>query len=289
MSSPSPIWQVLLFCVAGLWLLMETWRGWRNGVVRAGMQLAAVVLSGLAALAAGRIAAWPFGGWHELPGMIAGGIAGLGVGMVVFSILWILGALLFKRTEDQRHGFVRILWGAGGACFGFVLGVFLLWGAISIVRSVGTFAEARLDAKKEEKRPAVPIAAGLVTLKDSLELGPAGRVVETIDVIPPDFYQLMLELGTVTGSPQAMTRFLEYPAVQELLHNPRMSALVNDPEVARAAESGNPLRLLSCKALYDAAKDPAFARQLQKIDLRSALKFALDKPMPSPSPSQRDK
>jgi len=286
MSHGSPFWQGVLFFAAILFLIWEIWRGWRAGVVRSGVHLAAFVFSGLIGLAAARIAAMPFGGFGQAAGIFAGFAAGAGVGVVVFFLIWFMGALLFKRTEHQGSGLIRLFWGLGGAFFGLLVGLFILWSGISLVRGLGALAQSRVETPRQENetQPAPPprVASGLVTLKESLELGPAGKFVQAVDPIPPDFYDLILQIGKLTNDQETMLRFIQYPGVQEVMQSPRMVELVNDPAIINASEKRDFLGLLSNKALLAAVQDPVLAEQLKKIDLRAALKFALEPPAPPP-------
>jgi hypothetical protein len=287
MQHGSPLWQTALFFAGISFLLWEIWRGWRAGVIRSGMHLAAILVSASLGLLAAKLAAMPFGGLGNLPGFLAGIVVGGGLGIFLFVAIWILGAVLFKRTEHQGSGVFRILWGAGGAFFGLLLGLAILWGAISIVRGLGTFAEARVATKPDRPGPAQPrVADGFLALKESLELGSAGRFLESVDALPPDFYELVLQLGKVTSDQQTMERFLQYPGLQRSLQNPRIADLMDDPSVIRASKEKNIFLLLHNKAVAAAVADPVLAEQLKKIDLRAALKFALESPPPSPSPSQ---
>ena len=221
-------------------------------------------------LLAAKLVAAPFGGLGNLPGFLAGIVVGGGLGIFLFVAIWILGAVLFKRTEHQGSGVFRILWGAGGAFFGLLVGLAVLWGGISIVRSLGTFAESRVETRPDKRRPAQPrVANGLLTLKESLELGSAGRLLESVDALPPDFYELVLQIGKVTSDQQTMLRFLEYPGIQKILQNPRILDLMNDPSVIRASTEKNIFLLLGNKTVAAAVEDPALAEQLKKIDSAS--------------------
>jgi hypothetical protein len=94
----------------------------------------------------------------------------------------------------------------------------------------------------------------------------------------------------VTNDQQTMLRFLEYPGIQKILQNPRILDLMNDPSVIRASRE-NIFLLLGNKTVAAAVEDPALAEQLKKVDLRAALKFALESPptshSPSPAPSPK--
>lgn len=302
MPHGSPFWQGILFLAAILFLVWEAWRGWRSGLIRSGLNLAAMVVSAIVLYFGGMVASAPFGGLGTFAGFMAGLVVGGGLAFAAFALIWLIGALVFKRTEHQGSGLVKLFWGLGGAFFGLILGVFLLWGGISILRTLGVLAESRLSSFGPTPSPAAApahataeppkstfagnTATNLVVLKKSLELGPAGKFVESVDVIPPDFYELILQIGQVTGSQEAMMRFIQYPGIQQIMNNPRMTDLLNDPAVIKAAEDRNYMGLVGNKALLKAVEDPALAEDLKKIDLRAALKFALETPPSSPSPSQ---
>jgi hypothetical protein len=88
----------------------------------------------------------------------------------------------------------------------------------------------------------------------------------------------------VVSDQEALLRFIEYPGIQDLMNNPKIHALLSDPEVLRAAEQRNFIALMGNKALIAAAEDPSLAEQIKKIDLREALKHAAANPNPSPKP-----
>ena len=290
MQHGSPLWQTTLIFAGILFLLWQIWRGWRAGVIQSGMHLAAILVSASLGLLAAKLVAIPLGGVGSLPGLLAGVVLGGGLGIFLFFAIWILGAVLFKRTEHQGSGFLWFLWGAGGAFFGLLFGMAVLWGGVSLVRSLGTFAESRAESQPERPRPAQERVTGsLLTLKESLELGSAGRFLESVDALPPDFYELVLQIGKVTSDQKTMLRFLQYPGIQAMIENPRIVDLMNDPSVIRASKEGSLFPLLTSEAVAAAVADPILAEQLRKIDLRDALKFALESPSPSPAPSPKNR
>lgn len=286
------MWQGGLLLFAVLFLVFEVWRGWRAGVARAGINFAAIVLSTLAAWFAGEMAAAPFGGFQEPGGFLAALIMGGGLGCFVFIVLWLTGIIFFKRTDHQGSGLVRIFWGAGGAFFGLLVAVVILWGGISMIRSMGALAEARVELTKTTASPTKvagapvaaatppPLASNILKLKESLELGPAGKFVESVDLLPPGFYELIVDLGRLSGDQQALVRFFEYPGMKEIISNSKLGELLADPEIVKAGEEKNVAALLTNPKLRKAVEDPALAEQLKKVDLRAAMKFALEKPAP---------
>ncbi|MEX1117379.1 MAG: hypothetical protein WEB60_01165 [Terrimicrobiaceae bacterium] len=284
-SAGSPFWQMALLFFAVVFLLFEAWRGWRAGVVRTAINLLALVVSGVLAVVAGRVVAGFFGGLESPSGLGAALVLGGGLGLVVFFLIWLVGALLFKRTAHHGSGLFRLFWGGGGALVGIVTGLFLLWGGITLIRTLGSLAEGRAETAVKKSQPASPVAKGLVTLKESLELGQAGEFVRSIDVLPTEVYELIVQIARVTSDQEAMLRFIEYPGIQQLMNNQKIADLLADPEVLAAAEKRNFLALMSNKALREAVEDPALAEQLKAIDLREALKQAVAKPTPRPAPT----
>jgi hypothetical protein len=284
-SSGSPFWQAALLFFAVVFLLFEAWRGWRAGMVRTLISLLALVLSGFLAVAAGQVAAGMFGGMDSPAGLGAALVIGGGLGLFVFFLIWVFGALLFKRTAQQGSGIFRLFWGGGGAILGLLTGLFLLWGGITLIRTMGALAEGRAETSARKSQPAPPVAKGLVTLKESLELGPAGEFVQSIDVLPSEVYEIIVQIARVTSDQEAMLRFIEYPGIQELMNNQKIADLLADPGILAAAEKRNFLALMSHKALREAVEDPVLAAQLKTIDLREALKQAVAKPGPRPAPT----
>jgi hypothetical protein len=304
MIQGSPNLQAILLGIAALFLAFEFWRGWRAGLVRAGLNLGAILASSMFGLVAGRIAASLFGGADSFTGLATGALVGLAVGIIVFAAIWILGAVLFKRTEHQRTFLFRFLWGLGGGACGLILGLLVVWGAVSIIRAFGTYAESSLKSQaaappahtarphfgphvvnpQPQPTPSGLLAA-LASTKESLEMGPAGKLISATDPIPDDAYQLLSELTRISTDPEIMARFLQYPDIQRVVQNPKFAAALGDPSVIDAAQRKDLAGLISNKTLIAAVQDPAFAEQLAKVDLRAAMNFALEKPSPSPAPS----
>lgn len=283
---------MILLGGAVLFILLETWRGWKAGLVRSGLHLAAIGLSTFLGYHAAQLAAAPLGGFKEMSGILTGVVVGLAVTAIVFVVMWILSVVLFKKTEHQSSGIFRMLWGLGGAFFGLCLGLLIVWGGVSIVRSLGSFAEARAQAPAHRTAsgavttaPKSGFASSLVTMKDSLEMGPIGKAVSATDPLSPDIYEIINQVGAITSDPDVMMRFIEYPDIQRIVQNPKIAELLSDPSIIKAGQSQNLLGLMSNPALLSAVQDPAFAEELKKVDLRAALKFALEKPTASPAPS----
>lgn len=284
-SHGSPFWQGILFFAAFLFLIWELWNGWRRGVVRSGVNFFAFVLSGVLGFLVAQSFAFVVEKVFPGYGLLVGAFAGSVVTLLSLGLALFLGAILFKRTGQQSSGAIRLLYGGGGAFFGLLTGVFLLWGGITVIRSVGALAGTVSGGRPYSEMP-LP-ARGMLTLKDSLELGPAGRAAESLDVVPPEIYLMIQRIGKLASDPNAMTRFLDYPGVQDIIQDPRMAALMADPIVVRDAEHRNFLGLMQSRTLLEAVKDPALQKKLTSLDLQKALDYAFPLPQNSPPPVKK--
>lgn len=265
-----------LWLAAGLYLLFEIWRGWRRGVVRHGVSVFALLIAG----GIGWIFAWMTGAISDriVPLPFPGGrlLFGLAAGLAFYLAAVVLSSLLFKKTSQQSAGIVRLFYGAGGGLFGLIFGLLILWGGISIARTLGAVAEARQDALGE---------AQLVAVKESLEEGVTGRFVDKVDILPANLYGLITQLLRVTQSPEATARFFAYPGTQDLLSQSKLMELFTDPSVAGAAAGGNYFSLLTNPKLAEAASDPAVQETFKNFELQKALDYALQESAPSPAPT----
>jgi hypothetical protein len=265
-----------LWLAAGLYLLFEIWRGWRRGVMRHGMSVFALLVAG----GVGWIFAWMTGFVSDriIPLPYPGGrlIFGLIAGLAFYFAAVALSSLLFKKTAQQPAGIVRLFYGAGGGLFGLIFGLLILWGGISLFRTLGAVAEARQTAPGDEQ---------LVAIKESLEEGATGSIVEQVDILPPNLYAIITKLLRVTQSPEATARFLAYPQTQQLIMQPKLAELFADPSVAGAASEGNYLSLLTNPKLAEIASNASVQESFKSFELQKALDYALQESAPSPVPT----
>jgi hypothetical protein len=265
-DTSSTFWQNAILYGAALFLLWETFGGWRRGVIRSALHFGAFVASGFLGLLAGKGVASLVGillpGFSFLAGLVVGGI----VALMTLGICLLLSVLLFKRTSQQPPGIVRWLFGFGGAFFGLLTGLFILWGGVSLVRASGSLAQVNKNSSSSNL---------LGTLKNSLEQGPLGGVVESVDILPTEAYERIVRVGELSKNPDAMMRFLDDPGVQEILAHPRMQAVLNDPKVIQAAETKNIVLLMQSPTILAAATDPSLQKLVMSLDLQKALDHAL--------------
>ena len=269
----SPFWQNVLLYSAAVFMLWEIYAGWRRGLIRGGLHFGAFVASGLLGMLVGQTVAAVVG--VVLPGVafLAGLLTGAAAALVILGACLFLGAVLFKRTSQQPPGLVRWVFGAGGAVFGLLIGLFILWGAVSIIRTSGALAKSGMVGQKSQDAPAS--ARTFAMLKDSLEMGPVGDIVESIDILPSQAYENMTRLGQLAKNKDAMMLFLDYPGVQEIVTHPRIQALMQDPVVIQSAENKNFLALIQSRSVLNAATDPSLQKLIMSLDLEKALDYAM--------------
>ena len=272
----SPEWQRYLFYAATLFLLWEIWRGWRLGLVRGLLRLAALFFAWAGGSAAAGATGTCASFLSKVPPLFAPVVAGFCVGLGIYVGVSLLAGLLFKTTQNHR-GVLRWGFGLGGAVCGIVYGLILLSASITLIRGLGALGELRLaQAQQEGRSPATEQKTlFLIKLRKSLELGVTGQRLQGVDPLPTSFYDNMVKISVVMGNPQSLERFLQYPGVQKLLSNPRMVALAQDPAFAKAAESRNFLPLFRNKNVQAVANDPQVIAEFKEINLGEALDFAL--------------
>jgi hypothetical protein len=279
------LWDGAFYILALVFLVYQTWRGWRMGVVRAALRLLALVASGLLGWYGGvliaRIVATAF------PGMeyIAGIIVGLFLALTVYISITIFSYLLFKKTRDNTSSVIRWTYGFGGAIMGFLVGLVFVWAAVSGVRALGGVAAAKEDAGQGNTT-----SGALARIRESVEGEGAGGFLRRADPVPDSMYDTIAKFSSVTTNPDAMVRLVEYPEVSVLLTHPKFIALTEDPEIQRLALRRNVVSIMFHPKLLDLATDPEIIETARKIDLAAALSFALEKegknepPQPAPVP-----
>lgn len=282
----SPFWQNVLLYGAALVLLWEVYSGWRRGLIRSGLHFGAFVASGLLGMLIGQTVAAMVG--LVLPGIAfaAGLITGSAIALLVLGVCLFLSALVFKRTSQQPPGMTRWFFGVGGAFFGLLTGLFLLWGGVSLIRTSGALAKSGMSGRPAKDAPATTRV--LASLKDSLEMGPVGELVESVDILPNEAYERIIRVGELSRNQAGMVRFLDYPGVQEIVAHPRMQSLLEDPTILQAVENKDFLVLMRSRTLINAATDPDLQKLVLQLDLEKALDYAMpanqDSASPTPTP-----
>jgi len=296
----SSAWQTVFVSFAVLLILFEVIRGWRLGILRQLMRVAAVIAAYAAAFFCGNMMVPMMRHLVTMPDIILSALGSAILAMLVYAIVSSLGPILFKRTAQQSSGAIRLVYGACGATVGFLFGAFFIWLMLVGIRSVGSIAEAQVQARTTngtKRNSSGPLAQPqspdevapkpevdvdslmtlLARLKNSVELGAVGDVVKKTDAMPPGVYQTLSEVGTVLANPETARRFLSYPGAKELSEHPKIVALRQDPEIATMIAQGRLFDLLRDARIIEAANDPTLAARVKQFDLKKALEDAQKK------------
>jgi hypothetical protein len=292
-TSGSTLWQIVFLSFAGILLLLEMVRGYRLGLPRQLMRGAAIICAYAAAYFGGQILVPLLQPLLKWPDFILSGIGGALLALIIYGLIASLGSILFKRTAQHSSGTIRLIYGFSGALTGLVFGLFFIWMILVGIRSVGSIADAQMQAQPRPKFPrsasradpshplenvdADALTSFLARLKNSVELGGAGDLLKKSDVTPPDVYQALKDAGTVAANPESARKFLEFPGAIELSEHPKIVALRNDPEIADLIRQGRILELLQHPRLVAAANDPTLVEKVKQFDIKKALEFAAKK------------
>ncbi len=289
--SGSHLWQTVFVSFAVLLMLFQIVRGWRLGLPRQLVRIAAIVMAYSAALFGGSLLLPLLRPLLKVPDFVISALGGAILAMIVYSVVNMIGTILFKRTGQQGSGLVRLVYGLSGAALGIFFGLFFIWLLVTGIRSIGAVAEAQVNANVPSRpppstgrrvRPTDPItektslAFSIARLKKSIELGSVGDLVKQTDVLPSGIYETLGKVGEVFAKPERATRFLSYPGVAEIADTPQILALRADPEITRMLEQGRFWELLQDERLIEAANDPELKARLKKFDLRRALEYAAE-------------
>jgi hypothetical protein len=288
-TAGSPLWQIVFLSFAAVLILFEIIRGWRLGIMRQLMRVAAVAGGYAAAYFGGDMLVPVLRSSLKMPDMVISVLAGAILAVTVYGLIATLGTILFKRTAQQSAGPVRLVYGLSGALIGMCFGAFFIWLVLVGIRLAGSIADAQVQAQANgppassrrlndaEAKPSFD-ADSLMTLvarlKNSMELGPVGDVVKRTDAAPTGGLQTLGEMGAVLANPETARKFLNSPGARELSEHPRIVALRNDPEIAEMIAQGRLFELLRDPRIVDAVNDPTLAERAKQLDLKKALEYA---------------
>ena len=228
------------------------WNGWRQGVARQLMTLAAIACA-YAAAWYGASSAAPVFAFLKYPPQVTTLIGGSAVGLATFLGLHGLRRLLFKRTAQQKNATVRLSYGILGAVLGVAFGSLLFLLTTGLVRAVGTVAKSRLEDIEREKHLAVPLppedpgplVRNFAKLGTALDEGKSGEFLQRYNNVPATHvFATLAKLGIMVSRPEAVDRFLSYPGIEKLASHPKLVAVKNDPEIAELLSSRSFVKLL---------------------------------------------
>jgi uncharacterized membrane protein required for colicin V production len=273
----SATWQWIFLALAFLWLVISTARGWSKGVMR---QLVSVVALIAAVWVTSRfssnLADYLRTALHFPEGIVTL-VAILFLWIVTSNLIVLIGNIVFKRTRDQKSPTAEWIYGLGGAFLGFLYGLFFLWLIVIGIRLAGYVAEKELSILSE-RGAALAFPAILAKLKNSIEHGPGGPILNAVDPIPRRWYREIDQWGRAVSDPKILRKMMGYPGFENVWRDPRVKALQDDPEIQAAAHQGNLIALMSNRKVVALMNDPEIRKAFSPEQLQAALDYALNSP-----------
>jgi uncharacterized membrane protein required for colicin V production len=295
----SPLWQAVFLSFAVVLILFEVVRGWRLGLIRQLVRVAALAAAYAVAVFGGRLLVPMARPFLKMPDIVLSILGGAVLAFVIYALVTSMGMVLFKRTGQQNSRLIRLVYGFAGAIVGLFFGAFVLWLIVAGVRAVGAVADAQVRSQatfpeagqsatlralavrrrflSEPSAGSTALATSLARLKNSLELGPLGNAVKQTDPVSLKTYETLGKAGRVLSSPDRAQKFLTFPGARELSEHPKIVALRDDPEISEMIAQRRFLDLIQDQRLIDAANDPALADRIKQFDLQKALDYATQK------------
>jgi uncharacterized membrane protein YfcA len=116
--------------IVALIVTLKAWHGWRLGAVRQGIGLAALVAAAVAGVGGAPLVEPLLPPLTSVAEAARVPLAGMATGLAVYAAITLCAAVLFKKTEHQTIGVIRVGYGfigaLLGAIFGLVIGAALL-------------------------------------------------------------------------------------------------------------------------------------------------------------------
>jgi hypothetical protein len=250
----SPQWQTAIFLAAGAFILVNALRGWAIGVMRQ--------ITGIIAFCVACYCVVTFNGRTEeflgphLPAALLTGVSVILIWIVGFNVVTLIGRLLFKRTRDYDSGLFQLIYGFGGAVIGAGYGLLVVSVLCRAVRIMGRVAGDQVEVQAAKNQSPPTIALNLAKLKNSLELGPAGRVLSALDPIPDRWYQQLDQYARLSLDSGSIQGLADSPAIRRISQNPRILDLERDPSIREAAQRGDLLGIFTNPKVTALLTDP---------------------------------
>jgi hypothetical protein len=203
----SLLWQAGFISFAAVLILFEVVHGWRLGLIRQLVRIAALGAAYATALVGGRLLVPIERSLLKMPDVMLSILGSAVLALAIYGLLTCSGMILFKRTDQQSSKVLQLIYGCTGAVLGLFFGAFFLWMAVASVRVVGAVADAQVRSRARSPETGQPttlraisvrrrflgepdddsttLATTLARLKNSLEVGPVGKRGQGNGPCPP--------------------------------------------------------------------------------------------------------
>jgi hypothetical protein len=276
----------MLMLIGLVWLLIFALLGYRRGILRWMISLAALLVAGLVAQPLGSIGAVFVKG--ALPKLLQPLGGSLVVGLVVFALLdWVLGRPL-KRREARREeeGLPKLeAWEKlAGSGFGFFWGLGLMLLIMVGISAAGSSQRAMRQVDQElqqrQEKPegwqqlkVIPYQEeGLEKWAGAIEQSPFGATVAYLNPVNEKVQKTLTDLAVVTNDRRLFALFCAQPAVIALRDEPKLQELAQDAEVAQLVRSANYRALMDHPKVLAMAQDPEMVKKFRNFPIDEVLK-----------------
>jgi uncharacterized membrane protein required for colicin V production len=287
-------YQAGFFIAAAAFVAFTAWHGWRLGILRQLLNILALAAAYLIGYFGGGTLGPLLHRFIHYPERALAVMGAVGLGFIVYCCITLIGMIAFTKTAQQKAGLVRLGYGFSGSVCGAIYGLFLVWITVLAIRLLGSVAETQIAVASNPHlsvakasaaptptpvpTPPSPVIVTLAHMKESLEQGTAGAVVQQVDPIPGTLYGILRKLGMMVSDDKSVDRFLSYPGAKTLLAHPKIAALQNDPEITRDIVNRNYFSLIRNPHIIAASNDAEIAELMKKFEFEKALDYALRRP-----------
>lgn len=256
--------------IIGICILALAVVGFLKGLIRTLLALVCLGIAGYAALWGNEHAHDFTASWSAVPAIWAPKIVAALTGLIIFFICRYLLNFLIDPFNDSKAG-KRIGFGLPAAALSLCAGLLLVWLGFTGIRYAASLAELRDTQRmlllKQTTESAQETSALLLKAKRIIDDSPIGQWQRSTDPL-------------YNSGKLALSKFLvmyhHEPTRKELLKNPTISQLLNQPdfidlayseEIKHYAESGKPREIFNSNAVKKSLNNTELMNQFRKIDL----------------------
>ena len=275
--------KILFYSIPAMILIWRGMRGWHLGLQGKVAALVSIVLSLMAAYFLGAQAGYfiPDGIVEDplVEGLLGNALAGI----VAYICLRLLFTAVLRISSGKNDSSFEK---TGGMILGVSEGLLLVFALALVVRWYAEVSETGVLANSpegvspeetlEQETPNLNfISRAALYWNQKVQKDPAGAIIEKIDPVPSDFYDLSKNLVILSRNPKVLEKFGQSPEVVEFLDDPSLQNLKSDPKIVKLYEDREFLQLLREKSVQEALKDKEFRKRLEDAGVHGALARAV--------------
>jgi hypothetical protein len=262
-------------------------KGLYIGMFPALIELAGLLLGMFFGFIFGGLAYWISGELLPWPPFFTGITVGFLVALGLFGIVSYCGEYIYEFLDevltdfliDPSETWTRIVNLLVGGVIESLVGLILIWSALSLLVALGNAAETQI-----QKSNLAPNWVEETLIKTNHLLKGASQ--EELARISAQICQPVAKLVRISGSPVAMGRLNEYPDVQNVMRNPTMAAVLANPDVGHDVAENDYTALVQNPLILKVAVDYSLVSSLSSTDFNRQLDEVLASPAPGPAKIQ---